>query len=224
MSELPRFDLSCYLVLDPDLCGSAAGMIDTTLAAVAGGATIVQLRAPMWKKRAMTECARELMRILRPAGVPLVIDDHADVAILANADGLHVGQQDIAAADARRLLGAGKIIGLSINTASELDAAKAELEKTPGLIDYIGVGPVFPTATKKDAAPALGIEGLRGLAAASPVPAVAIGGITAENAPALMKGAAGTMLKGVAVVSAVCGKPDPESAVRELAAAVDNAR
>ena len=88
-------NLTLYLVLDPDLCSQSVGIVETALAAVQAGAGIVQLRAPTWKKRRMTECARSLKSALTPFHVPLIIDDHADVMLAANADGLHVGQQDL---------------------------------------------------------------------------------------------------------------------------------
>ena len=98
-------DLSVYLVLDPDLCGGFRGMIDTALAAAQNGATVVQLRAPKWKKRALAECARELKTGLAPFHVPLIINDHADVCAAVKADGLHIGQEDLSPADARAVIG-----------------------------------------------------------------------------------------------------------------------
>lgn len=94
-------DLSVYLVLDPDLCGGAQGMIDTTRAAVQNGATCVQLRAPLWKKRALVECGRALKSALAAFHVPLIINDHADVCLAVDAEGLHVGQDDLSPSDAR---------------------------------------------------------------------------------------------------------------------------
>ncbi len=203
-------DLTLYLVLDPDLCGGSRGMVETARAGVAGGVTVVQLRAPNWKKRAMAECARALLKVLRPAGVPLIIDDHADVAWATGADGVHVGQQDLAAFDCRALLGSDRIIGLSVNTGAECRAVD------PGVVDYIGIGPVYATQTKKDAAPALGLSGLARIAAVSPVPSVAIGGIKAAHAAEVMRSG----VEGIAVVSAICGRPDPEAAALELMAAL----
>ena len=109
-------NLTLYLVLDPDLCSQSVGIIETALAAVQAGAGIVQLRAPTWKKRRMTECARALKSALTPFHVPLIIDDHADVMLAANADGLHVGQQDLTPADARQLIGSNRILGLSLGS------------------------------------------------------------------------------------------------------------
>ena len=112
MTDKP-LNLALYLVLDPDLCSQSVGIVETALAAVQAGAGIVQLRAPTWKKRRMTECARALKSALTPFHVPLIIDDHADVMLAANADGLHVGQQDLTPADARQLIGSNRILGLS---------------------------------------------------------------------------------------------------------------
>lgn len=115
MTDKP-LNLALYLVLDPDLCSQSVGIVETALAAVQAGAGIVQLRAPTWKKRRMTECARALKSALTPFHVPLIIDDHADVMLAANADGLHVGQQDLTPADARQLIGSNRILGLSLGS------------------------------------------------------------------------------------------------------------
>lgn len=215
----PALDLSLYLVLDPDLCGDAGpsgfdGMVRTAVQAAQGGAAIVQLRAPTWKKGRKTACARKLLEALRPLGVPLIIDDDADVMLAAGADGLHVGQQDLSAADARRLIGPDALLGLSINHLSEIAAMPA------GAVDYIGIGPVYGTQTKKDAGAALGLEQLAQIAAASPVPSVAIGGIKQRHAQDVLRAG----VDGIAVVSAICGQPDPEKAAQALRAAVDAAR
>ncbi len=203
--------LRLYLVLDPDLCGGAEGMIRTTQEALLGGVSFVQLRAPRWKKRAMAECARALLEVTRDRGVPLVIDDHADVAFAVNADGVHVGQQDLAVEDCRRLLGTGKIVGLSINTSDEMRRAPVDL------VDYVGIGPVFHQMTKLDASPALGLEGLRTIVEMSSLPSVAIGGIKAENTRAVMA----TGVDGIAVVSAVCGTRSPRDAAASLRSEID---
>lgn len=100
-----KFDLSLYLVLDANLCKTPDGMVETTRKAIDGGCTIVQLRAPEWKKKKVLEAARKLKALLEPEGIPLIINDHIDVALLSKADGLHVGQDDISPTDARALLG-----------------------------------------------------------------------------------------------------------------------
>lgn len=203
---MKSIDLSLYLVLDPELCGGGLGMIETAEAAALAGATIVQLRAPDWKKRALAECARALLEKLRPLGVPLIINDHADVAAAVGADGLHVGQDDLSPADARRIIGPNAILGLSVGNSAELVSAD------PALVDYLGLGPVWATATKKDAGAALGLEALRTLRAATRLPAVAIGGIHPDHAAAVMT----TGVDGIAVVSAICGQPNPGAAARCL--------
>ncbi len=210
----PVVDLSVYLVLDPDLCGGAQGMIDTTRAAVQNGATCVQLRAPHWKKRALVECGRELKKVLRGFNVPLIINDHADVCLAVDAEGLHVGQDDLSAQDARTIIGPDKVLGLSVSNAEELAAVDTSL------VDHLGIGPIFSTSTKMDAGAALGIDGFAELAARKPCPAVAIGSVKVPIVGDLIRAGA----DGVAVVSAICGQPDPGSATKKLATAVACAR
>ena len=205
---MKTFDLSLYLVLDPDLCGGAEGMLRTTEEALEDGVTIVQLRAPTWKKRALAACARDLLEMLRPRGIPLIINDHADVAAAVGADGLHVGQDDLSSADARRIIGPDMILGLSAGNVDEVRGVD------PALVDYLGIGPVWATATKKDAGAAVGLEGLASLSAASPLPVVAIGGIGASNAADVMR----TGVDGIAVVSAICGQASPRTAAENLLA------
>lgn len=207
-------DLSLYLVLDPGLCERSVGIIETALGAVRAGAGIVQLRAPDWKKRRMVECARALKAALSPFGVPLVIDDHADVALAADADGLHVGQADLSVADARALIGFDRILGLSIGSPEEARSADWEA------VDYVGIGPVFATKTKPDAGAALGADGLRAVIGLSHRPTVAIGGIGAANAAEVARAGAG----GAAVISAICGTPDPEAAAAEILRAYRSGR
>ncbi|MCF0252998.1 MAG: thiamine phosphate synthase [Duodenibacillus sp.] len=210
----PAIDLSVYLVLDPGLCGGARGMVETALAAARGGATCVQLRAPQWKKRELAECGRALLAALAPAGVPLIVNDHADVCAAIGAQGLHVGQDDLSPGDARAVIGPDRALGLSITHARQLAAVDASL------VDHIGAGPVFTTATKPDADPATGWEGLAAICRGTALPAVAIGGIKpCHAAQALSCGA-----RGLAVVSAICGRPDPEAAARAVAEAVAQAR
>lgn len=198
-------DLSLYLVLDPDLCGSPAEMLRTTRLAAENGATVVQLRAPGWTKRQWLETARELKAVLAPFGVPLIINDHVDIALAIDAAGVHVGQTDLPAVETRRLIGPDKVLGLSVSNAAELAAV-------PQGVDYLGIGPVYPTGTKPDAAPATGVSLFAELVAATCLPVVAIGGINGGNcAPLFAAGA-----QGVAVVSAICGQADTARATAEL--------
>jgi thiamine-phosphate pyrophosphorylase len=203
--KLNPIDLTLYLVLDPELCGSPAEMVRTARRAAENGATVVQLRAPNWKKRQWLETARELKAVLAPLGVPLIINDQVDVALAIDADGVHVGQADLPVAETRRLIGPDKILGLSVSNATQLGAV-------PEGVDYLGIGPVYPTGTKLDAAAVLGVSQFAELVAAAGLPVVAIGGIKAGNcAPLFTAGA-----KGVAVVSAICGQDDPGLATRDL--------
>jgi thiamine-phosphate pyrophosphorylase len=206
-------DLSLYLVLDPDLCGSPAALLRTAQVAAENGATVVQLRAPTWKKRQWLETARALKAILAPLAVPLIINDHIDIALAIDADGVHVGQADLPVAETRRLIGPHKILGLSVSQAEQLAVV-------PEGVDYLGIGPVYPTGTKLDAAAVLGVAAFARLLAAARWPVVAIGGIQAANcAPLLAAGA-----QGVAVVSAICGQDDAGQATRKLLQAIRSAR
>lgn len=198
-------NLSLYLVLDPELCGSPAEMVRTARLAAENGATVVQLRAPKWKKRQWLITAIELKAALAPFGVPLIINDHIDIALAVDADGVHVGQSDLPIAETRRLIGPHKILGLSVSNADELAGVP------PG-VDYLGIGPVYPTGTKPDAAAATGLPLFSTFVATSRWPVVAIGGINADNCTPLL--AAGA--RGIAVVSAICGQDDPAIATALL--------
>jgi thiamine-phosphate pyrophosphorylase len=183
-----------------------------------GGATLVQLRDKRSDTRAMVEEARALKAVLTPFGVPLLINDRVDVALAAGADGVHVGQTDMAAADARRLLGPNAIIGLSIKTVAQAEAAPLDL------LDYVGIGGVHATASKDNPNPPIGVGGLARIVGVfrrrkPGFPTCAIAGITLENAGATI--AAGA--DGVAVISALSRTSDPADAARALRAAVDAA-
>ena len=203
-------DLSLYLVVGPDDTRGRP-VRDVVLAAVAGGATVVQLRRKDHAARAFVEEARTLVAALRPRGVPLIVNDRVDVALAADADGVHVGQEDMAVADVRRLVGERMVVGVSVTTPAEARALD------PTLVDYAGVGPVFATASKPDAAPPLGVDGTRAVCdvlAPRGLPAVAIGGIGAANAAAVRA----TGVAGVAVISAICAADDVRAAAASLAA------
>jgi len=207
------FDFSVYLITDRALSG-ARGVLATVAAAIAGGATMVQLRDPEAKTRALVEEARAIHRLTRPAGIPFVVNDRVDVALAAGADGVHLGQSDMTVADARALIGPDPILGLSITSEADLDVSDLRG------VDYLGVGPVFQTSTKPDAAPPINVGGLEAIVARTKVPIVAIGGIHAGNASdAIAAGA-----RGIAVVSAICAAPDAEAATRELVEIVRNTR
>jgi len=202
--------LRLHLVTDSALCG-ARGIEAVVEAAVCGGATCVQLREKALDTRPFVERARALKALLAPLGVPLLINDRVDVALACGADGVHVGQRDMAPEDARRLMPPGSIVGLSIESAAQLIAA----ERAP--VDYYGLSPVFDTSTKTDAAAPLGLAGVRRIRAMTTRPLVAIGGISFENAAGVMT--AGT--DGLAVVSLLCKAVDPEAAARRLRQLMD---
>jgi thiamine-phosphate pyrophosphorylase len=209
-------DLRLYALIDPAVTG---GHTLTDLAQrVAGNATLVQLRDKHSSTRIMVEEARALRGVLEPAGVPLLINDRVDVALAAEADGVHIGQDDIAAADARLLLGRTAIIGLSIKTVQQAEAAPLEL------LDYVAIGGVYGTTSKDNTATPIGTDGLRTIVqvvrARKPhFPICAIAGINAGNAAEVI--AAGA--DGVAVISALSLASDPAKAAQELRAVVDRA-
>ncbi|TAU45186.1 thiamine phosphate synthase (plasmid) [Rhizobium leguminosarum] len=210
---MKAFDLSLYLVLDPDLC-VGIGMVETARLAVAGGATIVQLRDKLAGTIGMIETGRALKQALDGTGALLIVNDDVEAAIAIGADGLHIGQEDMDASRARTLIGPDMILGLSVESEALAGAVDADL------IDYTGVGPVFATPTKADHKQPIGFDGLARLVKASPVPSVAIGGLKADHVAQVF--AAGA--KGLAVVSAICGTSDPEAATRRIAAEIRKVR
>jgi thiamine-phosphate pyrophosphorylase len=211
-----RPDLRLYAIVDPEHAGGHA-LPELARRVAEGGATLVQLRDKQNETRAMVESARAIKAALAPSRVPFIINDRVDVALAAGADGVHVGQEDMAVADARRLLGPQAIIGLSVKTLA--DAQAAPLEQ----LSYVAIGGVFPT-TSKDNPTHIGAEGLRKLAAAvraraAGFPICAIAGITEANAPDVI--AAGA--DGIAVISALAATPDPAAAARRLRDIIDAA-
>jgi thiamine-phosphate pyrophosphorylase len=206
------FDPRLYLVTD-GLAAAGRRLEDVVAAAVRGGVTAVQLRDKAADDAALIEAARGLKERLAPAGVALIINDSVEAALGSGADGVHLGQADLRPEAARSRLGARAVIGLSVETAAQAEAA-AGLD-----VDYLGVSPVFATPTKTDTGPAWGLSGLRALRAVTALPLVAIGGIHAGSAASVM--AAGA--DGLAVVSAIMAADDPEAAARQLRRIVDAA-
>ncbi len=207
MSVKPPFDLTLYLVVGSDVTRGRP-VEEVVLAAVRGGVTLVQLREKGLGDTELVEAARALKARLAPLGVPLIINDRVEAAKAAGADGVHLGQDDVDAARARAILGPAGLIGVSAGTMEE--AARVDR----GLADYVGIGAVYATATKADAGPPIGVAGLSALAATlRPLPVVAIGGIGTREAASVM---VGNTADGIAVVSAICSAPDPESAARTL--------
>jgi thiamine-phosphate pyrophosphorylase len=213
IERCPAFDLSLYLVTDAALCAER-GLAATIEAAIAGGVTMIQYRAKNSDFRTALAEAGMLSQLAKQAKVPLIINDRLDIALAVDAAGLHVGQSDMPPDIARQLLGRDKILGLSVSRMSEIAALDSSL------VDYVGLGPVFTTATKSDAAQPLGLELFRVLRRHISVPVVAIGGIGHDRAGDVIEAGA----DGIAVVSAICGTADPQAAARHLKRTVLGAR
>ncbi|WP_319585205.1 thiamine phosphate synthase [uncultured Pseudodesulfovibrio sp.] len=199
-------DLLVYLVTDRSLC-LGRPLEEIVAQAAQGGCTMVQLREKEADTGEFVELARALHKLLKPLSIPLLINDRVDVALAAGVEGVHVGQSDMLVKDVRKLMGPDAIIGLSVETEAEL----LDAQNRP--VDYIGIGPVYPTQTKKDVKGSpWGPEGLKRAVKLSSLPLVAIGGVQRENARAV----AGSGVAGIAVVSAICSAPSPAEATREL--------
>ncbi|SHJ24422.1 thiamine-phosphate pyrophosphorylase [Desulfatibacillum alkenivorans DSM 16219] len=208
-----NIDYSLYLVTDRPL-SLGRDLMEVMEKAAAGGATIVQLREKECDSRTFVELARAAKSLLDAKGVPLIINDRADIALAVGAAGLHIGQTDMPYKDARRIMGPEAIVGLSVENMDQVKEA-AFLDA-----DYLGVGPIFATQTKPDAAPAIGLEGLAEIRRITKTPLIAIGSVNLSNAADVIRAGA----DGLAVVSAICSQPDIEQASRALAAAIQKAR
>lgn len=197
--------LRLYLVADR---GYAAGrrLRPVVEAAVQAGVTLVQIRDKGDDARAFLAEALELRAALAGTGVPLLVNDRIDLARAIGADGVHLGQRDLPPRTAREQLVANAIVGLSIETPAQMGDGKFDG------VDYLGVGPVFATQTKSHATPPLGVDGLAAIRAATSLPMVGIGGITAANAGAVRA----TGVEGICVVSAILGSADPALATKAL--------
>nr|WP_201470199.1 bifunctional hydroxymethylpyrimidine kinase/phosphomethylpyrimidine kinase [Microbacterium hydrocarbonoxydans] len=198
-------DLSLYLVTDPELCG-ARGVVETVRRAVDGGVRIVQLRDKTATDAETTAQLVELSRVIDGRAL-LVVNDRLDAALAARAqgakvDGVHLGQGDASVLRAREALGDEALIGLTANTHEQFETVRA---LPPGTVDYLGVGVIRPTTTKRDHPPALGVEGFRALVETTCLPCVAIGGVGIDDTEPLR----GAGAAGLAVVSALCAATDP---------------
>lgn len=209
ISSRPALDLTLYVILDPAEIGTEA-LLEAAVKAAAGGASLFQLRDKRASARETVGLARALRACLEPFGVPLLINDRVDIALASGAEGVHLGQEDMAPEDARRLLGAEAIIGLTARSRAEAEAAPLDL------VDYVSIGGVFPTSSKQQTTAPIGLTGLAEIAGllgqGTRVPLCAISGIKAENAANVIRQG----VCGVAVLSAVTRAPDPEAAARGL--------
>lgn len=212
MSGLP-FDLAVYLVVGPSDCRGRP-LADVVGAALEGGVTLIQLRDKQADDARLIELGRALLPLCRAAGIPLIINDRLEPALAIGADGVHVGQEDLAAERVRERLGPDRILGVSAGSPEELARVPQEI------VDYLGVGPVNPTPTKEDAGTAIGPRGIARIREHSRLPLVAIGGIRLPDVAPLIEAGA----QGIAVVSAIAAAEDPKQAARELRRAVAQAR
>ena len=206
--KLQAEQMRLYAVTDRAWAADEEAFWDQVRAAIAGGATMVQLREKHLAEDAFLAEAERFVALCREAGAISIINDNVDIAVKTGADGFHVGQEDLAAGRARQLLGPDKIIGVSAHNAEEARAAQA------AGADYLGVGAAFVTGTKTDAKP-ISRDIIRAVTAAVDIPVVAIGGISRDNIHRL----SGSGICGVAVISAIYGAADIRRAAEDLKAA-----
>jgi len=206
-------DWTLYVITDAKL-SRGRSHLEVAREAIKGGASLIQLRDKEMSTRQLVETARKIKELTDEASIPLIINDRLDVALAVDADGVHVGQDDMPAALARQLIGPHKILGVSASTLEE--ALQAEREEA----NYVSASPVFTTPTKPDAPPPTGLEGLRAIVEAVNLPVIAIGGIDEKNATEVMEAGA----QGVAVISAVVSAPDIAAAARRLRETLETAR
>ncbi len=201
-------DYRLYLIVDPEVMDAEQSATDVVGACIENGATVIQYRDKHSNTSEMYRRACELREVTRRYSIPLIINDRLDLMFACQADGVHVGKEDLPLPQVRRLVPDGALIGYSVDNVDDVLYAQCHGAT------YVSAGPVFPTSTKHDAGPVLGIEGLRTIVTAAQVPCVAIGGITGDKAPDILNAGAA----GVCTISAVW-KPStgtPAEAVREL--------
>jgi len=206
-------DWTLYVITDAKL-SRGRSHLEVAQAAIEGGTSIIQFRDNEMTTRQLVETAEKIKELTEEADIPLIVNDRLDVALAVDADGVHVGQDDMPADMARQLIGPHKILGVSASTVEE--ALQAEKDGA----DYVSASPVFTTPTKPDTPPPTGLEGLRAIVEAVNLPVIAIGGINEKNAAEVMEAGA----QGVAVISAVVGAPDIAAAARHLRQTVEAAR
>jgi thiamine-phosphate pyrophosphorylase len=205
---LPRL----YVILDAALITSPERDCAASLAEA--GVRLLQYRNKSASGRQYLESCRELAEALRPKGVSFFVNDRPDVAFLAGANGVHVGQDDLDVAQARRVVGKDKLVGVSTHNLEQFERAAASSA------DYIAVGPVFSTASKANPDPVVGADFIRKVRSLTDKPIVAIGGITLERAAAVIEAGADS----VAVISGILSAPDPSQRAREYIKTLEAAK
>lgn len=207
MRNVPfRFPDPIYPIVDP---GNRPRRSHVELAAaiLAAGARFVQLRVKSESTRNFVEIARAVKTLTDRYSASLLVNDRVDIAQLVGAAGVHLGQEDLSAIDARRWLGSGKLIGVSTHN---LPQARAAIES--GVVDYLGFGPIFPTSNKSNPDPTQGLDGLRRVREHCPLPLVAIGGISSDTLGEVLNAGADA----IAVIGAIAQQSDPCEATRNL--------
>ncbi|MEW9032497.1 MAG: thiamine phosphate synthase [Planifilum fimeticola] len=214
MKEALRYSL--YLVMGSQDCRGRDPVRVLDLA-IDGGITLYQFREKNsgLTLRETVSLGERLRHLCRERNIPFIVNDRADLALLLDADGLHVGQDDLPVREARRLIGPHRLLGVSAETVEEAEQALRDGA------DYLGVGPIYATATKPDAGKPIGTRAIAEMRKrlSSPVPIVGIGGIDVPGVAEVIQAGA----DGVAVVSAIAGKPDPRQAAKDLLQAVERA-
>jgi len=202
-----HIDYSIYLVTDRTILGER-DLIKAAKQAILGGVTLLQLREKNISSREFFALAVELKQLAHSYNVPLIINDRLDIALAADADGLHIGQDDLPLIEARRILGANKILGYSVSNLTE--AAYGQQNGA----DYLGAGAVFATGSKADVGEPIGLNMLREIKRSVNIPVVGIGGIGTDNASLVRE----TGVDGISIISAILGKEDIEGAAKNLLA------
>lgn len=202
-------DYSLYLILDPQLTPNRP-LAELAKEAIEGGVTMLQLRCKEAKPREFLELAQEIKEISAPSGVPLIINDRLDIALAAEAEGVHLGQEDLPAREARRILGPDRILGISAGCLKEA----REAERIGA--SYVGLGSIFPTGSKADAGQPIGLEVIAQVSQSLRIPVVAIGGIHLGNVEEVIKKGA----SGVAVISALLQAEDLKEAAQQMKKAI----
>ena len=209
---MKRVDWKLCLVADVEAAGGKS-IISAIEQAIEGGVSLVQLRAKKLKNHEFFELGLKVRETTKKKSIPLIINDRVDIALSCNADGVHLGQEDLSVSHARKILGRKKLIGVSVNTKKEAEEAEERGA------DYLGVGPIYFTQTKKDIKAPLGAEGLREIRKRVRIPILAIGGINAGNAREIIEAGAA----GIAVVSAILSAENIIKAARKLNEAIRQA-